>query len=470
MTFQIVLSYLQNLRFFVDTTIGLKTIFQTMMIAFLVQLLNFVNNTLLLCLLFLQFNLYLVAIRSIKITFNFKRRLQFEGVTLIQSGLASHEIFKFLNKKIEEYLERIMGMPVDGLRRVSNDRIDRSSNSGLAEKVIWVNTDKSENVKSFFEFSMKSGNVFIKYNGPLDLEVHSYLNILSSKLEQKLNSLIEGSPGYLKIASENEMPAYSKTVETRKTTRDNKEPPIHIIKEPSTHEQIDKIETDETPKQASKVLESSNFKKNKELIDIVEPELLLSKAPSPVDDLESTDYIDLMADKKISEYYDYTSELSKFQLEEEKPLYKIYGRQDPHFITKMAKLSINVSQTTLFEALADPSVMKTVNSLLDSAGIVKRYSPTHCLTSFVIKAPFPMSNRDFANYTVYRKVSDKRAILISINCSEKLFPLNKKYVRGRIIRRYGLRDLGCHRDRSTKTGRHNGFKSQPENRVCLKVE
>jgi len=433
---QMIAGYLQNLKFFLDLSFGLQNLFSALMIAIFVQLLGNSSSLLWIILTVVQFNLILVLLRNAKVQMHLKSKV---GSFNRFDRVSTHELFDLIVKKVEKKISRLLATSLASLQRIVSDSSENRADQESSDKLFWIKREGDKEINGYLQLTLKQNSVYLKFFAPLDLEMIDQFEILRQDLATLIRGLFETrfQPSF-KLSMAEDMMSGSNINHAPSTQIDSS--PIKPIAQSKKELNIEEV--CELKSEKSKLVENEKFNADsfsqpavKEQISSVSIESL---------DPESIVFIDSMFDRKFSVYQEYTANISDFRIEEEKSIYKIFSRADPIFITKMCKLSINAKTSQILEALSDLSVLKVINPLMDSYQKVKQYSENHWVSSLIIKAPFPMSNREFTNYSVTRQIDEKRTVLMTFQCSEKICPLNKKYVRGYFIRRYGLCDLGSH--------------------------
>jgi len=425
---QLIAGYIQNLKFFLDLSFGLQNLFSAFMIAFLVQLLGNSTSLFWIILTLIQFNLILVLLRNAKVRMHLKAKL---GNYSRLSGFSTHELFDLLIKKVEKKIDRLFATNSSSIQRIANDSPMHEADFETTEKLFWIKSEIDKQISGYLQLTLKQNSVYLKFFAPLDLEVIDRFEVLRQDLSTMLSGLLENSlrPSSKLSAGEDQIPS----VKIQKTPSLHMDSPsVKLLSE--TKRETNDEEVKEHKLEKSELIENENF--NAESLD--QPAVKEPPSPQLVESMnpESLPYIDAMFDRKLSAYQEYTANINEFRIEEEKPTHKIYSRTDPVFITKMCKLSIHAKTSQILESLADPSILKTINPLMESYHKVKQFSETHWLSSMIIKAPFPMSNREFASYSITRQIDDRRTIVMTFQCTEKVWPLNKKYVRGELTRRH----------------------------------
>jgi hypothetical protein len=241
-------------------------------------------------------------------------------------------------------------------------------------------------------------------------------NSKDDKLRLDVNQFIPNNNQFTDTKPKNEND--NKEIKDNEASQDEVFSETHSIKE--THENTLKIE--EIPSQLSDQVSSQNQIKNVQLFSTKTQQM-------DENDLQ-IELINRLMDKKLKLYQSYISDKEAFFLERDEDALKVYGRDDPEFITKICKIRFEASPEEIIEAINDPEVMQDANPLLKSFKILKQYSDRHMLQYQQLSIPFPFQNRDFCHFVKIFKLSANHLVQIASSCDPLFNSLSDGITRG----------------------------------------
>ena len=303
---------------------------------------------------------------------------------------------------------------------------------------------KKGKIESYLKIQLSNGLLLFKYFGKASQEVYMHLTLMALKITMKseLRTPKESLQADDKKDHEDRLKQFnslnknSKIVHSNKSevndTKQNRRDQLKELKPQVSKDDILK----------SKKLQTADNNTDYRLNDHNELFLCVSNNLIEAKEQYNTKlYIDMLYNNITSKFYNMVSNSTSWRLEKQTDIYVTKSWPDDVFVIRRTDLQIKSTIDKVIEVLSDLNNITKYNLLISSSSKVRDITADAALSHIIVKCPFPLTNRDITHINIYRRVSDKKAIVAITSAPEAIMPASKKFVRSLLTRLYGFHCL-----------------------------
>lgn len=283
---------------------------------------------------------------------------------------------------------------------------------------------KDDEVDSFVKVKSSFYSFSITFFGKFEIENYNKLNITVFKIENMLKVFSNTLSKKLEIKTENKNNSSkeSKFIENQIFLHSRKFQSERKIIFPEKS-----LEINSGSLKNQKIESLDLNQKDLDSLDFSNPSKHLT-TPEKIKLYTSQEYIDYIFKKKLSEYE--TEKQTVWETEKKTKTYEIQKKPDKKYVIRKCTLKINKNIKKIIKTLKNPSLVPKYNDLVSYLHIKKNLTPNCQLGHMTIKCPFPISDRDFLDFYIYKQISENRHIFMVTQAPDLLFGKVKKYTRG----------------------------------------
>ena len=424
--FKLIFKLFKYLKFIMNIN-AIKYISNAIMIAYFIQIFSTFNYRALFLSLFIS-SIFFYWILNFK--FFVKKNLN--------SPLLKKELVENYRSEAIELIKDILFRNLDFFFKSKNFEDDfieitqhKNTRNDISTVEIYFLKFLENEIDSFLKIKSSLYSFSITFYGKFEIENYNKLNLVVFKIENMLKIFSETITK--KIVSKNNSISKesNKFIEkqlfltTRKFNSEKKE----IISEKNLEEK--NYESLKNEK-----ITSFNQKEIEDSLDFSNPPKNLSHSEK-IELFSSPDFIDYTFKKKMLEFQ--TELKQNWTLVKKRENYLIEKKNDKKFLIRKCSLKIKKNIKKIISVLKNPSLLPKYNDLVNYLNIKKNITKNCQLGHLVIKCPFPVSDRDFIDFYIYKQITDKRHIFMVTQAPDILFPKIKKYTRG--VNSYAIYDF-----------------------------